>query len=37
MAGVVFRADADALAERLLGVETPGRNEPETAQVSEKA
>jgi hypothetical protein len=37
LAGVVFRDDADALAQRLLGVQDPGTNSPETALLSEDA
>ena len=37
LAGVVFRSDADALAERLLGVQDSGRKSPETAPLSEEA
>ena len=37
LAGVVFRSDADALAERLLGVQDSGTNRPKTASLSEEA
>lgn len=37
LAGVVFRDEADALAERLLGVQDPGTNTPEMALVREEA
>jgi hypothetical protein len=36
LAGVVFHDEASALERRLLGVQTPGTNEPEAALVSEK-
>jgi site-specific recombinase XerD len=34
LAGVVFRDDAVRLAQRMLGVESTGRNQPETADES---
>jgi integrase len=34
LAGIVFRDDAAALEQRLLGVQDPGTNQPETAQAS---
>ncbi len=37
LAGVVFRDDADALAQRLFRVQDPGKNTPEPALVSEEA
>jgi hypothetical protein len=36
LAGVVFRDEAAALERRLLRVQDPGTNTPETAQLSEK-
>jgi hypothetical protein len=35
LAGVVFRDDAQNLERRLLGVQDPGTNSPETALVSQ--
>jgi hypothetical protein len=37
LAGVVFREEADALERRLLGVQDPGTNHPETALLSHSA
>lgn len=37
LAGVVFRDEADALERRLLGVQDPGTNHPETASLSRSA
>ncbi len=37
LAGVVFRDDADALAQRLLGVQDLGTNGPQMASVRENA
>jgi hypothetical protein len=36
-AGVVFREESTALEQRLLGVQDPGTNSPETASVSQDA
>ena len=36
LAGVVFRDDADALAQRMLGVQGPGTNTPQPVQVSQE-
>jgi hypothetical protein len=37
LAGVVFRDESAALEQRLLGVQDPGTNSPETALASQES